>query len=373
MPLFYPAQRFGRFGLAMGLTSALLHERFGLDFGERFHRDILFRVSALMEIDRLVWEAFGGLGLGYEEPFPRATIEPFGHRFVPVLYGSDCAYSSAEEPAARHRELDPAQLASLPGWTPERFEALDAVREVTAQARIIRERYGDRLGDYAVRMGYNPHYQPLSSLQNLGSVINTAVSVFGESILLLYEDDPALLRTFYRNVTDLMLLSLDRFPKQDGRRLDHVFVGDCTVAMISPRQYAACNLAFDQELSRYAASLGAEFLVHQDSAVTAHLSNYARLEPVGALDVGQDTDFTEAARLFPDAAASCILFPSWIASTPAGEMEAELTRLMRAGRRFRSFTFSIFEVDPALAAGKINDFHEVFRRCAETVSREEIL
>jgi len=36
----------------------------------------------------------------------------------------------------------------------------------------------------------------------------------------------------------------------------------------------------------------------------------------------------------------------------------------RAGRRFRSFTFSIFEVDPALAAGKINDFHEVFRRCA---------
>ena len=30
-------------------------------------------------------------------------------------------------------------------------------------------------------------------------------------------------------------------------------------------------------------------------------------------------------------------------------------------------------LDPALAAGKINDFHEVFRRCAETVSREEIL
>ena len=373
MPLFYPAEQFGRFGLAMGLTSALLHEKFGLDFGERFHRDILYRVSALMEIDRLVWEAFGGLGLGYEEPFPRATIEPFGHRFVPVLYGSDCTYSSSEEPAARHRELDPAQLATLPGWTPERFEASDAVREVAEQARILRERYGDRLGEYAGRMGWNPHYQPLSSLQNLGSVINTAVSVFGESILLLYEDDPALLRAFYRNVTDLMLLALDRFPKLDRRRLSHVFVGDCTVAMISPRQYGACNIAFDRELSRYAASIGAEFLVHQDSGVTPHLPNYALLQPVAALDVGQDTDFAEAARLFPGAAASCILFPSWLATTAVGEIEEELALLMRAGRAFRSFTFSIFEVDPALAAGKINEFHEVFRRCAETVSREENL
>ena len=125
-------------------------------------------------------------------------------------------------------------------------------------------------------------------------------------------------------------------------------------------------------MSRYAASIGAEFLEHQDSAVTPHLPNYARLHPVGALDVGQDTDFSEAARLFPDATASCILFPSWIASTPAGEMESELTRIMRAGRRFRSFTFSIFEVDPALAAGKIHEFHEMFRRCAETVSLEHV-
>ena len=71
-------------------------------------------------------------------------------------------------------------------------------------------------------MGYNPHYQPLSSLQNLGSVINSAVSVFGEEVLLLYEDDPALLRALYRNITDLMLLCLDWFPRLDGRRLASV-------------------------------------------------------------------------------------------------------------------------------------------------------
>ncbi len=371
MSLFYPTRDFGRFGLGMGLTPALLHERFGADLGERFHSDILFRVRTVMEIDRLAWESFGDLGLGYEEPFPRATVEPFGHRFVPVMYGSGCAFAAAEEPAARYRRLDPAELAGLPAWTPERFEASEPVRRVAEQVSVLRARYDD-LDGYAARMGYNPHYRPLSALQNLGSVINTAVSTFGEEILCLYEDDPGLLKAFYRNVTDLMLLCLQRFPRLDGRTLDHVFVGDCTVAMISPRQYEACNLAFDAELCRHAQSIGARFLVHQDSGASPHLANYARMVAGAAadLDVGQDTDFQEAARRFPGASVNCILFPSWIASTPMEEIRAELLRLMRAGLAFPRFTFSIFEVDPALAAGRIHEFTEVFRQCAETASRE---
>jgi hypothetical protein len=140
--------------------------------------------------------------------------------------------------------------------------------------------------------------------------------------------------------------------------------------MISPRQYEACNIEFDAELSRCARAMGARFLVHQDLGATAHLASYARLHPVHALDVGQDTDFAEAARLFPGASANCIIFPSWIASTPADGIRSELTRLLRAGLAFESFTFSIFEVDPALAQGKIFEFSDIFRQCAESVSRE---
>lgn len=365
MPLFYPTARIGRYGLGLGLTPRLLHERFGLDLGERFHRDILYRIDSLMQVDRLVWESFRGLGLGYAEPFPRATIEPFGHRFVPALYGCRVSYAEAEEPAVLTRKLDPAELRCLPAWTPERFQQQEAVREVLAQARAVRERWGEAGAEAERRLGYNPHYQPLSSLQNLGSVINTAVSVFGTEALCLYLDDPQLLRSFYRNVTDLMLLALSFFPQADGRRLSNVFVGDCTVAMISPRHYAECNLDFDRELAGYAASIGARFLVHQDSDTTTHLNNYRALGPVHGLDVGQDTDFERAAALFPQASVNCILFPSWIASTPIEGIREELSRLMRIGRRFPDFTFSIFEVDPALAQGRIFEFYDVFRECAE--------
>jgi hypothetical protein len=364
VPLFYPTERIGRFGLAMGLTPRLLYERFGLDLGERFHHDVLYRIETLMQVDRLVWESFRELGLGHEKPFPRAAIEPFGHRFVPALYGCAIRYAAGEEPAAVTRALDPDELSRLPAWTPESLLAREEVHEVLAQAETARKRWGEAREQAERRLGYNPHYQPLSSLQNLGSVINTAVSVFGTGALCLYLDDPPLLRRLYRNVTDLMLECLRLFPQADRRRLANVFVGNCTVAMISPSQYAECNLAFDRELAGFASSIGARFLVHQDSDATPHLDNYRALGPVHGLDVGQDTDFARAAALFPEASVNCILFPSWIASTPLEGIREELTRLMRIGRSFADFTFSIFEVDPALARGRIFEFYELFKECA---------
>jgi hypothetical protein len=368
VPVFYPARRYHRFGLAMGLTPRLLHERFGLDYGERFHRDVVHRVESLKEIDRLVWECFGEIGLGYENPFPRATLEPFGHRFVPVLYGCRCVYAAAEEPAVLPRPLDPELIRGLKPWTDERFEAEEAVREVLAQARLARERFGPQVAA-AQALEHNPHFQPLSSLQNLGSVINTAVSVFGAEALFLYADDQQLLKRFYRNVTQAMLIALRVFPSRDGRRLREVFVGDCTVAMISPESYARCNLDFDRELAEFARAVGARFLVHQDSGATPHLANYARLSYVQSLDFGQDTDFEQAARLFPGTSANCILFPAWLQSTPARDMQEELERLMRVGLSFGDFTFSVFEVDPALAGGKVFEFVDAFRKAAEKVSQ----
>jgi hypothetical protein len=218
------------------------------------------------------------------------------------------------------------------------------------------------------KLGFTLHSPPLTSLQNLGSVINTAVSVFGEDALLLGMDDPDLLRAFFRNVTDLMLLCLEYFPEMDGRRLSTVFVGDCTVAMISPAQYEACNMESDRRLAEHARRIGARFYVHQDSAVTPHLRGYSLLGRVHGLDFGQDTDWAEAARIFPGAAASCIVFPSWIRSHSPEELREELYRLMRLGAAFPSFTFSVLELDVELAGGKILEFHDAFREAARLAS-----
>ena len=101
---------------------------------------------------------------------------------------------------------------------------------------------------------FNPHCRGMSSLQNLGSVINTAFSIQGQQLLLYYAVDPDAVR-LYGNITQLMLLCLDRFPKVDGWPLKDIFLGNCTVSMISPRQYAALNEGEDRRLMEYARSI----------------------------------------------------------------------------------------------------------------------
>src|SRR5512147_2037153 len=103
MSLFYPALSFGRHSLSIGLTPSLLHKRYGLDYGERFHRDIAWRVQALMDVDRQVFADFGAIGLGFREPFARATIEPYGHRFVPAMLGCAMCYAAGEDPSSIRR------------------------------------------------------------------------------------------------------------------------------------------------------------------------------------------------------------------------------------------------------------------------------
>jgi hypothetical protein len=353
---------FGRFRLGLGITYKLLHERFGFDLGERYHRDLDHRIRTTMEMDRAVFDAYGRLGLGYENPFPRASIEPFGHRFVPVLFGCPCGFAVDADPWSWPRALSAEEIDALPPWTRERFEKSEPVQAVLAQLGQLKARYERfRKPDGE----FNPHYRGLSSLQNLGSVINTAFSVQGDQLMIDCVDRPESVRKLYANITQLMLLCLERFPAEDGWPLKDVFVGNCTVSMISPRQYAALNAPEDRRLMQYAQSIGARFMIHQDSGVNPHLENYAGLEYVQAFDFGQDTDFEKLARLRPDADVNCILFPSWIASSPPEETRAELLRLMEAGKRFHAFSFTCLEVDTKLDGDLIASFCENFERCAQ--------
>jgi hypothetical protein len=355
----YPL-RVGQRRLGLGFAYKLLHDRFGFDFGERYHRDLDFRIETTMEIDRAVFESYGQLGAGHENPTPRVSIEPFGHRFMPAMYGCECGFAADADPWSRPRAMTKAEIDALEPWSPERFERSEPVRLVHSQINRLKERYEDYRRPDEV---FNPHYRAMSSLQNLGSVINTAFSVQGQQLLLDYLDDPDSVGRLYANITDLMLLGLDRFAEADGWPLANVFVGNCTVSMISPRQYAALNCAEDRRLMEYARSLGARFMMHQDSNANPHLENYARFDYLHAFDLGQDTDFEKLHRLCPNASVNCILFPAWVSATPMEEIRAELSRLITLGSGFPSFSFSLFDVDTDLGGNRLFEFFETFRQC----------
>jgi len=274
MPIPYPTQAFGRYRLGLALTHKLVHDRFGFDLGQQYHCDLDYRVCTTMEIDRAVFDAYGRIGLGFAQPFPRASIEPFGHRFLPAMYGCETGYAPDAEVWGKPRPLDADAIAALGAWTVQRFERSEPVRAVLGQIDQLKRRYERyRVPDAE----FNPHYRAMSSLQNLGSVVNTAFSLQGQQLFLDYATEPDAVRRLYANIADLMLLCLDYFPNVDGWPLTDIFIGNCTVAMISPAQYATFNLPEDRRLMEYARSVGAWFMMHQDSAANPHLAQYAKL------------------------------------------------------------------------------------------------
>jgi len=287
MAIHYPMQTFGRFRLGMGITYALIREKFGFELGERYHLDLEHRIKTNMQIDRAV----------------------------------------------------------------------------LSQARYLHEHYGDcckRAEEF------DPHYRLMSSLPNLGSVINTAFSVQGDQLYADYALNPRLVSKFYGSITELMLRCLAYFPRVDGWPLTDVFIGNCCVSMISPAQYEAINLPQDRRLMEYARGIGARFMMHQDSDANHHLESYAKLDYLHALDIGQDTDFENVFRLFPDVSVNCILFPAWLQAHCTEDVREELLRLMKQGKAFPSFSFTVLEIDSEFGNDRIFPFYEVFRQCVES-------
>ena len=361
MSFYCPFQQFGLFKLGVGFSYQYLHRRFGFDFGERYHRDPVYRIETGMHIDRCLFEEYRRLDLGEERPIPRVSIEPFGHRFMPVMYGCDCLYMKDMDPCGSPRPLSAEEIDGLEPWTVERFERDEHVREVLAQARAVSQH---RQALKRSPREFNPHCRALASLQNLGSVVNTGFSVQGDGLFVDYLTSPETIKKLYAHITDLMLLCLRCFPEFDGEPLQDVFIGNCSVAMLSPGQYMDVNYESDRRIMDYARQIGARFTMHQDSDVTPHLENYARFDYLHGLDFGQDTDFARAARLMPEVNANCMLLPGWLESHGMAEIREELLRLMRLGLGFKSFTFTLYEIDTALSGDWLCAFHELFRECA---------
>ena len=352
MAIAYPAQSFGTFKFGMGFNFRLIHNKFGFDLGECFHRDPDYRIKTIQEIDREIFNLYGKIGLGFKDPPPRPSAEPFGHRFMPAMYGCQCRFDKDSEPCAKERFYTEDDIFALREWSLEDFEKSPPVRETVRQAEYLHKKYGC-----------------FSSCPNLGSTINTAISLRGNELFVDYIENPDLLRKLYRNITELMIMAVEYFEKVDELPATSLFLGNCTVAMISPGSYESINMEYDKEFVNYAREKGASFCMHQDSNVTPHIRNYAKLPYVSDLDVGMDTDFELLAKYFPKAGANCIWFPQWIIGHTSSDIEKEVERLMSIGKRFKNFSFTLYEIDELITDEKLFRFYDAVGRNADTFYR----
>ena len=291
-------------------SPAWWHAHYGLDFGEAVWTDPIARTERDRELRRLLWERFGEVGLGEENPEPKPNVEAYGHRFMAALWGCEVRYLADQAPAAvalpgaeeRMRELRVPDL-----------EASPVIQRALSEARLLEERYG-RCDGWI----------------NAGGPLNNAVSVLGAAILSACLEEPELARRVNLQMAQAILgvfyrLSVPVNGLQPAVPWPGGGVGNCPVCMISPRTYAEAVLPADLWFREHFLDFG----IHHCGVFTAYIEVYKALRPNG-LDMGWGTDWRAVREAYPSLPLSLEIQDSAILGKTPAELDEMVAGMAEA-------------------------------------------
>lgn len=260
------------------------------------------RTEVDREIRRALYDRFGYLGLGEQNPAPRPELTAFGHRFLAAAAGGVMHYMPDQEPAALVTEnaYDKMVHFDLDG-----LESSDVVRKMLSDAKILKEKYGYVSGEF-----------------NMGSALNTATAVFGDEFFYACSDEPDLAT---KVLTDMNRMTVKLYelvchavePEKYPVPMRYAFYGNCPAIMISPAMYEEVVLPADMWLR----SKVDTFMLHHCGIVDNYLELYKQLKP-SILDLGGGCDYLRMRRAFPDT-------PCWLNLTTK-DVENVNTRQIRS-------------------------------------------
>jgi hypothetical protein len=125
------------------------NQNYGLRFGEDYYRDIKTKLETQKAMGMTLKQRFPwydkeklASGIGGVLSSPVTGVEPFGHRFIPALFGCPVRYGDAHTPWAEHNLLSEDEIMALPMLSLEEFAGIDIVKTVVAQAETVRKLFG---------------------------------------------------------------------------------------------------------------------------------------------------------------------------------------------------------------------------------------
>ena len=305
-------------------SEAWFHQRYGLDFGERYHLDPVFRTEQDRAAVRLVSERFGALGLGSNDPKPRPHLEICGHRFLPALLGCEVFYQPDQPPAVSHLNATSAQeIAALP--QPD-LAAHRWAREFRRQAGTLIDRYGQ-----------------VDATINHGGPLNVAANALGDAAFLHLAEPSPEFRDFLRMIAGLCLETFDQLTLPYSPRLDpgrELFLGNCPVIMLDPKTYRDEVFPADQYLRAGVKKFG----LHHCGPMDRYLGQYQALGPCEYLEVGWGSTLARVRQAFPATTLDLMINIPAVQAMPPGRL-AETLRDMVAQAAPRTLIRDIFLAD----------------------------
>jgi hypothetical protein len=282
--------------------------RMGLDYGERWHRDPIYRRESFAAMARALNREFPALGLGGDPEAIRGGLSQIdGCALTAALFGQEILFAPDAWPENRKTPLSDEAACSL--RAPD-LAGHPLVADLMRQIELIEREWGKADGEL-----------------NYQGVLNTAFRLRGEQLFVDLVQEPQRAHHVLGVVCDTMIelarLVYERQAK-NGIRKDYFVTSNCVVNMISGEHYRRFVMPYDRKLAGSFRLFG----VHNCGwNVDAYASAYAELGTLQYLDFGISSDLRRLRELFPAATLTPILNPDEVIGRSREEVRGILHRL----------------------------------------------
>lgn len=285
--------------------------RMGLDLGERWHADPVYRRESFVAMARALNAEFPRLCLGGDPRDIRgglsqiANCAPLG-----ALFGQEVLYTKTGWPENERRLLDDAAADRL---DVPNVEASPFFRCLMQQMDQIEREWGEIDGEL-----------------NYQGILNTAFRLRGEHIFLDMACAPKRAHHVLEVVCEATMRFADAvYARQaaSGVRKDYFVTSNCVVNMISASHYREFVMPYDRKLSEHYPHFG----VHNCGwTVDAYAQAYSEIRPLGYLDFGIQSNLDALRRLFPQTILTVILNPDDVIGRRMDDVRGTLEKLRRS-------------------------------------------
>ena len=297
--------------IEFGFTPRWFHEHCGIDFSEQWHLDPFYRRETLVAACKELNRRFPKLQLGGDDPDSRpASLDGVhGALLVAMIHGVPAEYYADNWPAAKLVFLDENATAAL---TVPDIPATPVMQQLLEQMDVIEAEHG-RIEGYL----------------NWQGVLNNAFRIRGETVLTDMVMNPDLAHHLFDVITSTMIAGMRLvYARQleSGVVVRHATVSNCVVNMISPELYREFLFPCDKRIAEAFDLFG----IHNCAwNVDPYLEDYARIGPLGYIDMGLDSDLECARRLCPEARRAVMYKPTDLTGKSEDEIQADLERIHR--------------------------------------------
>ena len=325
------------FRLCLGFTPKWYRERLGIDFSELWHHDPEYRYNSILSMKRYLSESFPSVEFfrpqlenGIE--YSCATLDGvYGGLFVSALYGQKIYYFKDNWPStdtAAHYTKE--QLRSFPAFDPETNPAfLDLVRQMD----FIEKKWGK-----------------ISGYLNYQGILNNAFKLRGQEIFIDMADDPEFANWLFSNIYETMLKAaklIQARQRASGFDIDLFSCSNCVVNMISPQMYEEYILPFDRKFSLEFPRFG----IHTCNwDASPYLDGMRKIEKMGYIDMGMDSDMEKARSLFPHARRNILYSPVKVKDYSLEQIRDDFAAIHKA---YGPCDISLADIDSGVTEEKV--------------------